>query len=154
MEKESVTDSKSITAEPFGALNTGDVTDDDGQAHAEQFEEAPSGPLEYAGFGLDTADSLPAITRIIGGTLTLAGDGINPASPVMIFPADPNRLELFVETDANTLIIASDQNSCFFGASFPVGSQKRFYSLCHTGAVWVYSTGLIPVVIAYRAVTK
>ena len=75
--------------------------------------------------------------------------------PFCLFPADPNRAELYVRCTDNTdtigtaastplvqpYVIADEKSHCFNGASaaaYLYTTDGPFRSTRHTGAVWIY----------------
>lgn len=147
------TDSRAVEAAGFGPL-AGDHSDDDGQALDDYFEAGPQAPIVYSD-GDGYADNRPAHTRMIVRSYVLtSANGVNPPDPVMILPADANRLELFIESSSETLTIASDKSDCYYPGAIMRGG-RQVYSQCHTGAVWVYTTETVtPVTVTVRVVTR
>jgi len=122
----------------------GNIHDDDGQAIDQYFEAPPHQPLDYSQFAT-TVDENPVCTRLIVKTYTLVSpDGVVYADPVQVLPADPNRKELWVDSSASNLTIASSKSDCYSLATFRHQTTDFcFYSLTHTGPVWIYYTPLV-----------
>ncbi len=132
----------------------GNTTDDDGSATDSYFEAADQSPLEYDDIVSPVEDETPATTRMLVRRYSLTSDGTNHPVPVQVLPADPNRREVWIETDQTEVTIASDSGDCYTLAGFP-GTNRDFYSSYHTGALWVYfaPSAAETAVITVRAVT-
>lgn len=122
---------------------SGDWNDDDGQALDDAFLSMEVGPIDYGQLGEGAPASTPLTTR----WLTNRVDGAaNVGVPIMMFPADPNRigLSLFWDTatatasDTCAARFGSGKSESGFGFVIKNGTGIQQISLDgHTGPVWV-----------------
>jgi len=122
----------------------GDIHDDDGNVIDQYFETPSHQPLDWSPFA-SSVDENPVTTRLIVKTYTLVSpDGVVYAEPVLALPADPNRKELWIDSSASKLTIASSKSDCYSLATFQHQTTDFcFYSREHTGPVWIYYTPLV-----------
>lgn len=130
----------------------GDTKDDDGAIFDAALKAAPNGIESYpelvefavdndADIPHDSSDGEPPVdwdhinvkrtTRIISGKLPLAGGG----SPIMVLPADPNRLWLRFYAEAD--VKWSDELSTALFAGTHRSTDQPVDNLPHTGALYI-----------------
>jgi hypothetical protein len=119
-------------SEPHPEL-AGDYRDDDGIAIDQMFEAGYTGP-EQTDMLVAEKESIKPVTRLITAVTSV----VQNAAPVMILPADPNRVDLILVTD-QTIHLSSEANLATFAASLPATFQWQ--SVNHTGALWAHTTG-------------
>lgn len=121
----------------------GDIADDDGPALDQYFEAGDTLPVEYDTLPDPYAKDKPReTTRLITRTFSLASpDGIVPADPIMLLPADPNRVRLLISVSsagAGNGVRVGESKSDVYGA--PRLNIADTYDLTgHTGSIWVYN---------------
>ena len=124
-----------INPEPHPPI-AGNYADDDGQAIDEWFEAAPVGPQEYGIPPVITTPTIPQTTRLLTREFVISANG-GVHTPILVLPADPNRIKLIIGVEADTRI-ASEKSDVFSAA--PAGGTAMLDMDGHTGAVWAYST--------------
>ena len=114
----------------------GDLSDDDGAAIDDYFSDPPHGPLQYGGGLYDEEDSTPLTTKLIVLRFSVTSpDGVAFSEPFMALPADPNRREVYIESNKFEVTIAGNKGDTYGLAGF--NDTKSWYSQFHTGAIWL-----------------
>lgn len=139
-----IPDGADVTPAPTIA---GDAADDDGQYIDEILYPNPDGfsPIEEMVapnlYGDESLETRKAQTRVFQATVPVGTNGGTLYDPVMLFPADPDRVELVlraISENASTWRFASDKQSCYTAAAFSTADPPLVLRN-HTGPVWVYS---------------
>lgn len=142
----------------YAPLNLGDTRDDDAQILDEMLQENPNPGLPYPSEPGQPKYAQPVPpTRLMTGSVDLAPD----SPPQKLFNSDPNRCELILNFDSDTLAfvrIASDvanlagnSVSAVFDASrgTPIRLEK------HTGELWAQNLDdTETVMVSWIAVTR
>lgn len=112
----------------------GNTRDDDGQALDQTFEPMYTGPVASESYSLGIEETKKT-TRILSRSITLDSTSAL-ADPVMILPADPNRLHIRITATA-AINITSDKTDVYGAGLLPTNTM--WPNDYHTGAVWVYN---------------
>lgn len=124
-----------IDPAPHPAI-AGNWQDDDGESIDEWFEAPDLGPQVYGVPAVPVVPDVPAATRLLTREFSIGAQS-GSHIPLLVLPADPNRLKLIVGLEADTRI-ASEQSDVFFAVA--PGATALLDMDGHTGALWAYST--------------
>jgi hypothetical protein len=141
---------------PLGPL-AGNYKDDDAEAYEDDFEAAPHGPVAQAGVPHKVEEIKPT-TRLLVVTQTVGTVNGAIQEPLMLLPADPNRIGLVLKPWANAnrpFVIGSSKSDCYSGAVIENVPQAPSIDLNgHTGAIWCYSTDAATIAVTAIAITQ
>jgi hypothetical protein len=124
-------------------LDSGDVHDDDAKYIDDILTPDPDVNIQPVHESRrDNSAPIPHTTRILPSSGVV---GLNIATPFMMYPADPRRRELHIigagSAATKRFAIADSPHAAqgyyASGQTWPSGTE--FYSVEHTGPVWVYS---------------
>jgi hypothetical protein len=127
---------------PLGKLS-GDWNDDDAGVYEDDFTQADHRPeTKVLGVPHPVAELKPT-TRILGNTALVGNINGAQTDPIMLFPADPNRVKCIIQvmaTNGTEFTLSDSKTGCYNGLNFYSSTAGGIIDISgHTGAVWAHS---------------